>query len=76
MASPTDKNNDKVDSKQAKECAKSSWGGPPGLPDKIREDLDRFSKIQWRLTWLKTMLLARSCFPIQLIFLKISYSEI
>ena len=46
MASPTDKNNDKVDSKQAKECAKSSWGGPPGLPDKIREDLDRFSKIQ------------------------------
>tara|TARA_Y100001956_G_scaffold6355_1_gene5606 strand:- start:1045 stop:1167 length:123 start_codon:yes stop_codon:yes gene_type:complete len=38
VASPTDKNNDKVDSKQAKECAKSSWGGPPGLPFKIKSE--------------------------------------
>ena len=35
---PTDKNNDKVDSKQARECAKSSWGGPPGLPIKIKSE--------------------------------------
>ena len=38
VASPTDKNNDKVDSRQAKECAKSSWGGPPGLPFKIKSE--------------------------------------
>ena len=38
VASPTDKNNDKVDSKQARECAKSSWGGPPGLPIKIKSE--------------------------------------
>ena len=38
MATQTDKNIDKVDSKQARECTKSSWGGPPGLPIKIKSE--------------------------------------